>query len=386
MDNKYMEQYREKKVRPGCLFACIGIAVIFILVAGVGIIKFHTEIGSIVSFFKKPSTTIQTGKVTLAPSFSLNGSLYFVEDNNLWNISGSNITQVTTRHTINQISVTQDGKFAVYSTIGYNSSDLYLLNLTSRQTKKLTNNSSSSILYNNLWNVDPTFTPDGNTIAYLSDRGKFASGVSDLGVYQMNLATLAPVDLTQGNPYTGGDQDPTYYPLDSTYILYDKYIYLENQPQPFSKLFLLNTQTRVSYAITPDLSGDFEPAFSDDGKYIVFAQRDYSANQATENVDLYMMPFNLSNVASTDPSEAFLADYQQKVLIHTGLDAMPVFSPDNSQVAFMTESDNNFDLAAITIQYKTAADGTVTIIPGKVRMITTNSDISTTSRLTWIAM
>lgn len=374
------QQVVSRKSKKGC---CISIVVLILVIAlGVGaFLKFGKSFETIISFITKHDIT--TKNITLQNPLNIAGSIYFVKDRDLWKISDSHITQVTHLGTVDEAQVSSDGMKVVYTQLFDNYSELYLLDLTTYSNTKLLSGKSRSDLYSNLWYVDPTLSPDGTGIAMLSDKEKFYTGVDDLSVYTMDLKTSQVTDLTQGLPYTGGDQDPAYYPLDSHYLVYNKYVYTNGQAQPFSQLYLYNTNTKTGTPITPDFSGTLEPIFSPDGTYLAFTQRENSITQPGKYVDLYIMPFHITNLTATDAKQAFLNDYNAATLFYKGLTAMPVFSPDGKSIAFLYQENDNFNLATLNIATASNKTGEAVIQPTGFSAITTNSGITATSRLSW---
>lgn len=326
-----------------------------------------------INIFNHPQDNTQTQN-----KYNISNNIYFVKANSLWKITGTNIKQVTSGKNIYQASVSPDGANLVYSNKDGNESDLYLLNLNKNVERKLTNNKSNK-LYDNLWAFDPIFSPDGSNLLYITDKSKYKSGIDDLSIYGYSLNTNQTIQYTQGNNYTGGDQDPSYYPLDENYFIYNKYIYDSTLPQPYTQLFMLNTKTKQSYSITPDNSGVIQATFSPDGKYIAYIKRD---DPDGKYLNLYIMPFNLNNTDSIDNS-GFINDYNNSILINKGLNAMPSFSPDGKSLAFANSINGNFELAVSELTFNKDKKGNITISPSDLHYLTNDFDVSAISRISW---
>jgi Tol biopolymer transport system component len=375
-----------RKKSKGCLIFLIIIAIILLGIVALSI-RYEKTLGDILGFVTKQNAQTINGKINLANNVSVNGAIYFVKNKNLWKISGSNITQVTTSGKIDEATVSPDGTTVIYSTLDNNFANMYEMNTTTGTITALdTQLNGNANIYNYLWYVDGAISSNDKEIALLSDKAKFATGVSDLSVYSMNLATPKVMkQITQGNPYTGGDQDPVFYPLNDNYLVYNKYVYYtDTQPQPYSELHVMDIAHQQSYLISDAGAGTLQPSFSSDGKYLVFAKRDTNDSVANQNTSIYIMPFNIAKFQGTTPQQAFAADYAQKVLVHQGLDSMPVFSPNNNQIAFIEEDNGTFDLYRINISLTNSKTGALQIKTSDLVPITQESEITSTSRISWI--
>ena len=142
-----------------------------------------------------------------------------------------------------------DGKQAVFSGVRKSgTSDLYLLDLVTGEHKEIT----KDIYYD----TDPSFSLDGKSVVFCSDRGK--GGKRDaVNIFKLDLATNAIQQLTFGEHL---DQTPTCTPQG---------IYFSSDRLGTFNLFLLDTLgllTRQSQFVTAAL----DPRLSTDGKRLIF--------------------------------------------------------------------------------------------------------------------
>lgn len=375
------EEPKAKK-RYGCLIFFF--LAIILLAALVCFSFFYKDtISKIVFLFTKPSVNINSSKV-IANNFSISGSIYFIKNKNIWVANGNSVRQLTSSQGIDQISVSKDGKIIIFSRIDTNYSNIYSLNTQSEITTQLTRTKLYPNLYNSVWNLDPILSSQQDKFAFLSDKSKFTQGNSDPSIFEMNLHTLQTTQISHSYSYTGGDQDPVYYPLDENYILYTKYTYLQGNQQPFSKLYLMDIRNKQSFTLSPDEAGILSPSFSHDGKYILFLKRDTTDIALNKNNSIYIMPFQLENILQSIPDAAFLKDFSFKEFIKSGINAMPVFSPDDKNIAYFTESNNDFNLATENISISMNDIGKLNIKTSNEQFITQNSSLTTISRMSWI--
>ncbi|HLZ07603.1 MAG TPA: hypothetical protein VKT80_03380, partial [Chloroflexota bacterium] len=223
----------------------------------------------------------------------------------------------------------------------------------------------SPIVEENLWAFGPAWSPDGSQLAYMTDRGHGETGVIDLGIWRMTLATKQARQLSKPRPYSGGDADPAWRPGHPNQLVYTRYFYTDNASAALAELVLLDTSTGNWVELTPPTESSFHPAWSPQGDRLAFVKR------ATDRDDLYVMP-----VAETPSPDSFAPSSQ----LLTGVMAQPVWSPTGDQILFMAESgDTGFDLWIVSVT--TGADVT---LKGKPVQVTNHGNVDATSRPSWI--
>ncbi len=352
------------------------IVILLAIISTIGILGYK-----LYKFFK-----IGVPKITYSiQPYSINGSIYILNNGDIYKISGDQTKEITSVGDIYQSFVYSSSQAIIVKKYT-NYSDLFSLNLNTGSETQITNN-SSSVFDNNLWAFDPY--EYNNNILYLSDAGKFINGVFDLGVYKIpsnNTYKSIGTKISNPNPYTGGDQDPIYYP-DGTnrYILYCRYTYLNNTPQPLSHLVLYDSLTGNTVSITPEGSGILNPSFSPDGKYIIFAERDTNSI-SNSTTSIYIMPFNINNLNDSNYEAEFTSEFNNKILVDkNAVDAMPIFSPDESEVAWIKADQNGyFNIAIANFRISVDNNGNPIPVISGTRFITNLSNLSSISRITWI--
>ena len=171
----------------------------------------------------------------------------------------------------------------------------------------------------NILNKNPSFSPDGTKIIYT--RCDLQSGICDLYTMNSNGGNQQPFPLrTQVD-----DRDYASYSPDGSKIVFTEYQPATNRV----RIYTFNLETSIVTPLTNVLFPmyDFQARFSPDGTRIVFS-RDTDFN-APNTTDVYVMDANDgSNLTRLTTSNAF----------------NPVWSPNNSQIAFSSPLNNEIEI------------------------------------------
>lgn len=296
---------------------------------------------------------------------SVHGRILYVRDHELWLREGSNDRQFTRSGGLAmQPAWSPDGSEIAYVLRRKNSSDLAVMNADGTGTRLLTND-ESSIVDNNLWAFNPAWSQDGKQLAYLTDRGRGSSGVIDLAVWSMTLASRQSRQLRDPSPYSGGDADPVWRPGHPNELVYTHYAYTDNGVAPYSQLILINVSTQQAVALTPASENAFQPAWSPSGDVLAYARR------SADHDDLAAI--QVPDWPDQDLTAA-------GTLLVSGMVAQPVWSPDGSQILYVGEAgDAGFDLWTVDV-----ATSPSLAAKGKPTQITSSQRIEATSRPSWI--
>lgn len=149
-----------------------------------------------------------------------------------------------------------DGRFMIITLSKNGSPDLYLADNKGKIIEQLTRRAGI--------NVSPTWSPDGKHVVFVSDR----SGKPQL--YLMDFNTKKVRRLT----YEGSENaEPSWSPKENLIV----YSSLRNGVY---QLFTLNPlKNEDPQQLTDDLSHHESPAWSPDGRQVIFAKRDGKRNQ-----------------------------------------------------------------------------------------------------------
>ena len=162
----------------------------------------------------------------------------------------------TDETTWSSLDITPDGKSIVFDMLG----DLYIVSIAGGQARSLTQDFA--------WNIQPTVSPDGTKIAFISDRG----GISNIWVMNIDGTSLKQISDEKKNII----HSPKWSP-DGEYIVAMKGI-MSSRSIPAGEIWLYHRSGGAGYLIKKRKGGKREqkniadPAFSPDGKYLYFTQ------------------------------------------------------------------------------------------------------------------
>lgn len=176
---------------------------------------------------------------------------------------------------------------------------------------------------NNAMDCDPAWSPDGNRIAFWSNR----DGGKE--IYVMNADGSNIKRLTNNR---AEDVNPSWSP-DGSKILF------ESDRDGNRELYVMDPDGGNQIRFTRDNAVDSTAAWSPDGSLIAFASnRDTGPPYNPYNLDIYVMNADGSNV--------------RRIVDDPEYDVGPQWSPDGRKIVFMTGRNGNFDV------YDMNADGT----------------------------
>ena len=379
-----MDEVRKQKiasrniVRKGQFKFRYVILILILVFIGYIYLRYHKIINEILN--PKSISSTQSNKVNL--TYRVPGNMYFVKSGNLWKISGNNIKQITKTGYVSDIAISPDQQSVYFSKFGQNSSNLYKMNINGSNIEKITNYPAPEYVngawWNGIYSVSPAFSPNGQNLVYSTNLEQVFTldPVASLGLYEINNNQVyngyyGQTQLTQPNPYTGGDTDPTW--PNQNFILYTHYVYLTNIAQPDSQIMLYYIPNGQSYPVTPLSSEAMQPALSSQEKYLAFIRR-----QGENNANLYVMKFDLGAILSD--TNQYNDIYNNTLdLVKKGIEAQPAWSPYGPNLAFLNLSQNSFDIVVTGI--KTNKMGKINT--GSIVNITKQSNIDSTSKFYW---
>lgn len=303
------------------------------------------------------------------PGTSIAGKIAFARDGNIWVYSGSAAKQLTTVGSVADPAWSPDSQTLAFDKQDKNSADLYLMPYPQGTPKQLSNN-ASRVVENNLWDMQPDWSPDGLALAFVSDRGRTRTGTLDPAVWEVTITNGARTQLSRSNQYTGGTDFPRWRPGHANQLIYTSWVYESSSLQPYGQVMLLNTSTSNALALTPDAQSAMQPSWSPDGDSVAYIGRGAHGDE--------LRVMSLTNGASSTPNpvSTVAPDTPPSTVLVQGMVAHPVWSPDGRAVAYVGLKDGSFDLFVQPLGASLQADG-------QPKQLTAGLHIESASSIAW---
>jgi Tol biopolymer transport system component len=284
------------------------------------------------------------------PGTSIAGKIAFARDGNVWVYSGSSAKQFTTVGSAADPAWSPDGQTLAFDKQDKNSADLYTQPYPQGQAKAVSNN-ASRVVENNLWDMQPDWSTDGLSLAFVTDRARARTGTLDPAVWRLTLSSGARAQLSRANQYTGGVDFPRWRPQYPSDVLYTSWSYEQASLQPYGQLTLMNTQTSTTHALTEGGQSAMQPSWSPDGEAIVFVNR----GPRGDELRIMSLANPISSAAGLTPTAT--PEMPASSLLLQGMVAHPVWSPDGKAIAYLGLKDGSFDLFAQPLTTSLQPDG-----------------------------
>lgn len=286
------------------------------------------------------------------------GKILFAQNGDIYMWDGS-IHQITHVGDASFPTWSSDGNRFVFVRTGDAYSDLYSYNIATGQMAQLTKNKPNAqegtkvYVDNSVWALDPNWSLTGDTIAYVSDLRT----AKDF-LWIMTGLGNAPHQVAASTINGDNVENPVFSP-DGTKIVFTQRTTKVNDTQRTTGLWIVNLNTGKLTGLGAADSGAFDAAWSPDGKWITFIERDGTAN------DLWVVP-----ATGGQPTQ----------LTHGKMLASPVWSPDGSQIAFFEVSGESFKVSYV--DFSVDANGTPSA--SSVQKLFSDGNIDATSSMSWI--
>ena len=278
------------------------------------------------------------------------GRLLFARDGDLWVLDSIGAHQLAIGGALTQPTWAPDGSTLAYVYRGTNFADIFVTDDQGQSLTRLTN-SQSTILDNNDWNLRPTFSPDGKLIAFVSDKtSTFPT------LWLMNSADgSGRHELATGLQEEG--VDTLAWSPDGSQLAFT--LFIEPGPTQIALLPLGATGRQVRRVLTDLPGGALDPAWAPDGSWLAFAGRDGFA------MDIYAVQPDGSSVTRLT---------RDGVLARS-----PVWSPDGRQLAYLSSKSGYFEVWAIDIK----TDESGALMASSPRQLTRDLHVDAASGLSW---
>jgi len=275
------------------------------------------------------------------------GRIFFVHGGDIWVLQGGKPFQVTTDRGWLQPNLSPDGSQLVAVGVYSNATEVIVLNPDGSNQIQLTRNTQRSLDANE-WAFFPRWSPNGQSIAYVSDRTSF---------YPM-LWVMRP-DGTGPRQVTfvrnGADAiDSFAWSPDGSQIAATRFNVTDSQ---ISIIDLGPPAT--SRQVTAEAGGAYDPAWSPDGHYLA-----YMARSGTRSV---ISVLDLQS-GSTTP------------LFETDTARAPQWSPNGTTLAYLALTGKNFEIFSLDLRW----DANGAIQPGRTGQLTSDFGADGISGLSWV--
>ena len=214
--------------------------------------------------------------------------------------------------------------------------EIYVMDADGGNPQNLTNNPDDDRY--------PAWSPDGKRIAFVSMRDRHVIDFAPTyEIYVMDTDGGNPQNLTNDR---NDDRQPAWSP-DGKRIVFvsERAGHFRGEVGITSEIYVMDTDGGNQQRLTENRRSDLQPSWSPNGERIAFAS---DRRGDFENFEIYVMDTDGGN--------------QQKLTNNRGYDWSPSWSPDSRRIAFSSDRDGRTDI------YVMDADG------GNLQNLTNNRD------------
>jgi TolB protein len=274
------------------------------------------------------------------------GRILFVRDGNLWLWNAGNSRQFSEGHTWYQPAFSPGGKEIAYVYWAENFSDIFVISADGSSTRRLTKGQSAS-LPDNIWAFRPSWSPDGERIAYVSDA---TSQFNQVWLISQDGGTRRQL-TSEMSGFQWADS-LTWEPSGDRIAV----TAARAMGEP-SHIYLIDVASGSSDKLSTQTNGAFDPAWSPDGETIAYIGRPGQTGELW-----------VSNVDGTQTAHLDKLQYVRS----------PAWSPDGKSLAVLATHSGIFEIWIVPVK---RIDGGYEF--GEPRQLTREAAVDPLSGLTW---
>lgn len=245
-----------------------------------------------------------------AAELTLPGRILFAKEGNLWLLKDGQVVQLTAGETWAQPDWAPDGQHLAFVVKMENFSEIFSMTITGEEMTQLTY-SQSTYVSDNDWQLRPRWSPDGTTVAYLSDR----NSINPM-LWLMNADGSEKREVLAA---TSADESVA----GMSWAPDGKRLAVAAFRGGTSQIYVLTLEDGSLEPITSHEGGALDPCWSPDGTLIAYTGRERGHS------DIY--------VATADGS------FRTQVG-NSGRARQPAWSPDGNLLAFLSAETGTFDI------------------------------------------
>jgi TolB protein len=305
------------------------------------------------------------------PAVDLPGRLLYVRDKQIWMHEGKNEHSLQLTGEVRDPAWSADGKRVAFVRQEESFSDLYVLNMETGEAIQATSNGSrlqkrtQQYVHAITWAAKPAWSPDGQTIVFLSQKDPATWEGQQPSLYEFPLTLYryktnligarrpTNEDILGVEQQNGDVLSPAWSP-DGRYLAYVQAPRDENP----RRIMLYDFQSEQAKPYPGIADGAYDPAWSPDGHRLAFA---VNQNGAT---DIWA----IEGTENGTPQR----------LTKLGRARSPAWSPDGSMIAFINVADDGTNVFTISPKQQNGR-----LEGGDAVQVTGDGDIEATAGLSW---